>query len=270
MITKKYFGPILFVVMLGVALFFGLTGSGPRTYRIHATIDFPETIEFGDTILDTHSILEGHTICLVGVNLWTDSGDFNPEVLLDSAIVENNEFVFQGLCEDKEPYFVYVVDGNLGNLGMLVVEPGQIEVVIDMEGLTASGTPLNDGITDLYAGIQNLDEDFRLLEYSLTEESTSEDVTHFMEAQEEYVAKVKDLVDSVYEANQNNLVGVYATLLNLAEIHNSAELRECLKEYSEYVQNSEMVKFYIRDLEMSEAVWGDVSDSYIPELLEEE
>lgn len=270
MITKKYFGPILFVVMLGVALFFGLTGSGPKTYRIHATIDFPETYEFGDTILDTHSILEGHTICLVGVNLWTESGDFNPDILLDSAIVENNKFSFEGLCEDKEPYFVYVVDEEIGNLGMLVVEPGQIEVVIDMDGMTASGTPLNDGIADLDAGILNLNEEFRLLEYGLTEESTSEDVTRLLEAQEEYGAKVKDLVDSVYEANQNNLVGVYATLLNLAEIHNSADLRECLKEYSEYVQNSEIIKVIIHDLEISEDAWGDVSDSYIPELPEEE
>lgn len=270
MITKKYFGPILFVVMLGVALFFGLTGSGPRTYRIHATIDFPDTYEFGDTILETHSILEGHKIYLMDVNLWDETGDFNTEVFLDSAFVENNEFVFQGLCEDKEPYFVYMVDEGLGNLGMLVIEPGKIDVVIDMEGLNATGTPLNDGITDLDAGIQNLFEDFRLLEYGLTEESTIEDYTRLMEAQEEYFAKAQDLVDSVYQANQNNLVGVYASLLALSEIHNSAEFRECLKEYSEYVQNSEMVKLYIRDLEMSESAWGDVSDSYIPELPEEE
>lgn len=85
------------------------------------------------------SSFHGHTILLVKSHLI-----FEKKTIIDSAKIKNNKFTFKG--KSKEPPFLsYLIFSNQTRIpDDFIIEPGRINIMINSQGLNASGTPLND------------------------------------------------------------------------------------------------------------------------------
>ena len=88
-----------------------------KPYTITGTLDLPAQIPYGDTIIDVPSFND----------TWVYLLDFDNQ-LLDSALIADNAFHFEGTVDNRQPYYVQFVS-QLGST-LLVIEPGDIEVYI--------------------------------------------------------------------------------------------------------------------------------------------
>ena len=113
-----------------------------KPYTITGTLDLPAQIPYGDTIIDVPSFND----------TWVYLLDFDNQ-LLDSALIADNAFHFEGTVDKRQPYYVQFVS-QLGST-LLVIEPGDIEVYINPD-ITVSGTPSNEAMADLDAALEDL------------------------------------------------------------------------------------------------------------------
>lgn len=223
-------------------------------FTIVGTFDIPATFEFGDTVIERGPI-EG-TVYLYDVN----------ENLIDSASVENETFQLAGVCDAKKPYFAFVAC-DFG-AGMIVIEPGVIDVVIS-QTLTATGTPLNDEIADVNAMLENLSNEMYEELMPMMEQAgddTENREAMMMPVFNRYMEMAGQKIDSIYQANTDNLVGVFVANMQTADVQTAEEFEEAIAGYSEYVRNSELLQMRMEYLKMYSGL--DMGDDDYPEFLD--
>lgn len=195
-----------------------------KPYTISGEFDYPMTFEYGDTIIERPS-LEGMTVYLYDLN----------EVVVDSCVVDADEhFRFEGIADANDPQFYFLVTGI--QAGMFVLEPGEISAIIGDE-LIVTGTPLNDGITDLNSAVSNLQQDASMQYQALADSLGDQlDDSHLAPLFESMMQQTEQLLDSFYQANPNNLIGVYAVHYLTSQATSVDQLDSVLSEYSDYIR----------------------------------
>lgn len=226
---KKIFFVLAAALMLAAC-------SKEKTFTIEGSFNIPETYELADTVL-TRGPITGYVYML----------DLDGEPL-DSAQIIDEKFSFSGIVNSDQPYFAYLVSEYAA--GMFVVEPGEMKVVIG-EPVTVNGTATNDAITTLMARVDTLG--FMLYdEMSALQEQNPDstlDQMAIMAVYNKYSEQVNQLVDSLYQANQENLIGVYCANVMTAQVQSVYELESALAPFSDYVKNSELIQQHIKYLQ---------------------
>lgn len=241
---------------------FMVSCSNEKPYTISGSIELPDTLLVGDSLMATPS-LEGWQVYML--NLDGES--------VDSVQIEDNKFTFSGIVDKNEPYFVYLASDLC--VGLIAIEPGDIQVVIDAESLTATGTPVNDLMIDIDATLLNLQQDTYSQMAELTEaygEQMSDSI--LMPLYQEYMSQYNHVVDSFYEAAGGGLASVYCVNILTAHAQSSAELIEAMADYPEEIQNSPLMQTrlnYLRGIEsyyqMLDGVNPDTTSFSIEELM---
>lgn len=202
-----------------------------KEYVIQGSFDIPQTIQLGDSTIERGS-LDGMYAYLIDI-------EGQP---IDSALIEDETFVFKGTLSKDEPYFAYLLCD--WGAGMLVVEAGQMEVVVGDDGVRTTGTALNEGIADLDAGLQNLQNVYydRLLALYQSGDSLAQQqmMDIYLQEQQELAA----LIDSVYHEHTEDLVGVYAVNLILGQVQEVEMFDQLIEDYSDYVKNSTLMQSF--------------------------
>jgi len=226
---------------------------GVKEYSITGSFDVPASIQVGDSLIE-RGPLDGVYVYLVSVE-----GE-----AIDSALIVNETFTMEGTVDSSDPYFAYIVCD--WGAGMLVVEPGDISVLMSGDGVSATGTPLNDNIADFEAAIQNEGESFYAKMYALYNSGDSLSQEAMVSLYSEQQASLLGIIDSTYAANTENLVGVYAVNLIMGQIGEVEELDAFLEDYSEYVKNNPLVLSYRTYLESrSDNLPGLNFDELVPD-----
>lgn len=218
--------------------------SKDNTFVINGSFDIPTSFQYGDTIIERGPI-EG-SVYLYDVN----------EVLIDSVAIADEQFILTGICEPTEPYFAFLVS-EFG-AGMVVIEPGTIDVVIN-ETLTATGTETNDAISDVNALLENISaemyaEMMPLLSSGSEADQPEDSEALIMPIVNRYMEMANQKVDSVYQQNTDNLLGVYLANMQTSDQETADGLMEALEGYSEYVRNSELIQMRLQYLQQMEAL----------------
>lgn len=214
--------------------------SNEKPYTIQGRVELPDSLLVGDSLMATPS-LEGWQVYML--NLDGES--------IDSVEISDNQFVFQGEVNSKDPYFVYLASDLC--VGLIAIEPGDIEVVIDAESLTATGTPTNDMMIDIDATLLNLQQDTYAEMAALTQEygETMPD-SLMMPLYQDYMSRYNQVVDSFYQTNPEGLAAVYCVNVLTSHAQTSDELMEALAEYPVEIQNAPLMQSrltYLRGIE---------------------
>lgn len=211
---------------------------GEKSYTITGTLDLPAQIPYGDTIVDVPSFND----------TWVYLIDLDYQKV-DSALIEDNSFYFEGKVKQNDAFFVYLVS-QLGQ-SILVVEPGDIEVYINPD-ITVSGTPSNDCMTDLESSLTNLNNDTYTYLADLTDSlsAVGEEVSDEQQMQiaEVYRTTMINLLDSAYEANKDNQGGAYAVLMRLMDAETVDDFETALERYPENIRNSQLIQLTLRQM----------------------
>lgn len=214
--------------------------SKEKSFTIEGRFSIPETYQLADTIL-TRGPITGYVYML----------DLDGEPL-DSAQIIDEKFSFSGIVNSDQPYFAYLVSEYAA--GMFVVEPGQMTAIVG-EPLSVSGTPTNDAITSLMSRVDTIG--FMLYDEMSAVQEQSEDSTLdqgvIMEIYGKYSAQVDHLVDSIYRANTDNLLGVYCANVQTVQAQTAEELEAVLEPYSDFVKNSELIQQHFKYLRSDDA-----------------
>lgn len=138
---------------------------------------------------------------------------------IDSVTVENGTTIFSGTITSPVTARL-IINGN--RMGNVILEGGEIS----MADRKASGTPLNDMNNKVSAHVQELEERFA----KIPQDSTGSEARELLNA--EYEA----YIDSVFNANVDNVIGYTIFLekaysMNLAELNTMLEAHPSLKEY---------------------------------------
>lgn len=231
---KKLFPAFLMLIMMLVSC------TNEKPYTINGSIELPDSLMVGDTLMATPS-LEGWQVYML--NLDGES--------IDSVQIADNHFTFEGKVNKKDPFFVYLASDIC--VGLIAIEPGNIDVVIDAESLIATGTPTNDAMTDIDGALLNLQQDTYAQMAELTEqygEAMSDSV--LMPMYQDYMSQYNQLIDSFYNATDGGLAAVYCVNVLTAHAQSSDELLEAISEYPEEIQNAPLMQTrlsYLRNIE---------------------
>lgn len=202
------------------------------TFAIEGTFNIPETFQLGDTVIERGPI-EG-SVYLIGL-------DNTP---IDSAEIQDDQFHFTGAVSKDNPYIAYIACDYA--IGMIVIEPGNIQIEMG-EQVIATGTPTNDGIAQMNDGAESISlQMYDELESLRLEGEESVSDSLLMPIYLRYSQVLSEFVDSIYTANQDNLLGVYAANLQTSQVQTADDLEAVLAEYSEYVRNSELMQARLR------------------------
>lgn len=223
--------------------------SNDKPYSINGTIQMPDSLQLGDTLIATPSF-EGWKVYMLDL-------DGAP---LDSVEIEDNQFTFLGKVDKKNPYYVYLANDIC--VGMIAVEPGDIQVTIDETSLLACNTPTNDLMTDLDLSIQNLQEEVYEYLAALTEQNGGEQLADsvMMPIYMEFMDRTTQLLDSFYVANQGTFGAQYVINYMTSQVQTSEELLDFLEDYPEEIRNSQLIKSRLDYLRQIEAYYKMMMD----------
>lgn len=228
-----------------------------KPYTIIGTLDLPDQIPFGDTIIDVPSFED----------TWVYLLDFDNQ-LIDSAKISQNTFRFEGKVNSGEPYFVQFVS-QLGST-LIAIEPGDIDVLINPD-ITVTGTPSNDGMTGMDDALEELNsETYEYLAF-LTDslrnsgEELADDVQ--MQMAERFRDQTNHILDSIYDANRDNLAAAYAVIMRNIDVQSADEFEQAMKKYPKSIQQNELVQITLRSLRQYEMSDDDDSITFDPQLL---
>ena len=218
--------------------------SHDKPYTISGVIDIPDSLQLGDTIIATPSF-EGWQVYMLDME----------GAPIDSVEISDNKFAFTGNVDDRSPFFVYLANDIC--VGMIALEPGDIQITINESTLIASGTSTNDMMTDLDGTLQDLQEDV-YNKMSLIA-SESEDGVIPDEVMAELYVDFKDqtthLLDSFYNAYEGKLGALYVVNYKTAEVQTSDELNVMLAEYPEEIRNSQLMRSRLDYMKQMEAYY---------------
>lgn len=226
---------------LGALLLLAASCSNERPYTVNGIIQMPDSLQMGDTIIATPSF-EGWQVYMLDL-------DGTP---LDSVQIADNKFQFSGTVDKKCPYFVYLANDIC--VGMIAVEPGDIQVTIDEQSLTAVNTPTNDVMTDLDAAVQNLQQGVYDYLAQLTQDNGVEQLPDsvLMPIYMDFMNQSTQMLDSFYTANQGTLAAQYVVNYITSQVNSSDELLEVLEAYPDEIRESQLIKSrldYLRQIE---------------------
>lgn len=229
------------ILPLSVLALIAVSCSNNKPFTINGTIDMPDSLQMGDTMVATPSF-EGWKVYMLDL-------DGTP---IDSVEIADNQFAFSGEVDKNNPYFVYLANDIC--VGMIAVEPGDIQVTIDQASLLACNTPTNDLMTDLDLSIQNLQEDIYTYLADLTEKNDGEQLPDsvLMPIYMDFMNTTTQLLDSFYTANQGTLGAQYVVNYITAQVQTSDELLEAIEDYPDDIKNSQLIKSrldYLRQIE---------------------
>lgn len=241
--------PVAAFVLLGIA-----SCNQEKPFTINGTLSIPSQIPYGDTIIDIPSP-ENSMVYLLE--------DDEP---IDSCEVIDNHFAFSGTVLADDAHFVNVASPYFNTL--LVIEPGDITIHADgMEQPVIGGTPSNDGINGLLFALAEVEEKIGTMAIELfssdeTEESESDiDYEALGRLQDQYQQMQHHVMDSVYEANTDNLASIYAAVFRCASVQSAAEFEEALASYPDRVKNHPFVVDLIQTMKAQETA-AEYDDSY--------
>ena len=229
-----------------------------KPYTITGTLDLPAQIPYGDTIIDVPSFND----------TWVYLLDFDNQ-LLDSALIADNAFHFEGTVDNRQPYYVQFVS-QLGST-LLVIEPGDIEVFINPD-ITVSGTPSNEAMADLDAALEDLNAETYDYLAQLTDSMRaegSEEVPEDLQMQiaEQFRTKMNHILDSTYHANRNNMAAAYAAIMRNIDVQSADEFEEAMSKYPKSIRENELVQINLRSLRQYEQTMEDDSLVFDPSIL---
>ena len=229
-----------------------------KPYTITGTLDLPAQIPYGDTIIDVPSFND----------TWVYLLDFENQ-LLDSALITDNAFHFEGTVDKTQPYYVQFVS-QLGST-LLVIEPGDIEVFINPD-ITVSGTPSNEAMADLDAALENLNAETYDYLAQLTDSlraTGSEEVPEELQMQiaEQFRTRMNQILDSTYQANRNNQAAAYAAIMRHIDVQSADEFEEAMAQYPKSIRENELVQINLRSLRQYEQSLEDDSLIFDPSIL---
>ncbi len=185
---------------------------------------------------------------------------------VDSTLMSNGSFHFEGNIEN--PYIAYVVAvGANGNAQTAcVVEPGKIYVNLDSDSL--SGTPLNDTLYAFTVASHEVDYSLELSIYmALYRSAVSAEDRH--EAETAYdsidalrIADMSIAALNTYKYNKDNIVGAYVLTLWATESHPKySQAEEMLEGASDVVKNYTPLQNILSQLQAIEST--DAGKKYI-------
>ena len=217
---------VLFLAVLGIAILSSC--SRGKQYTINGSFDIPMEISLGDTVIQ-RDLFDGGYVYMLNM-------DGSP---IDSALIENEQFVFEGKIKEKDACFVCIAYEFIQ--GVIALEPGEINLSIG-DAVIAYGTPTNDVINDVDARIDELAQSFSDDIMALAE---GDDVipsdSLLMPYYVEFNEKSEKLLDSLYQQNKNSLIGVYIVNIKTASAQSVEELDTMLKDYDEYISESDVM-----------------------------
>lgn len=243
---------ILFAILCVVAL---ASCNSQKPYTITGTIDIPDSLNYGDTVI-AREPLDGTFVYMLDL-------DGEP---VDSAMVINDTFVFSGKVSAKEAFFAYIACEY--SYGIVAVEPGEYSMTIGQEVL-AYGSPSNDAINDIDAKVAEIEQSIGDRMMAAVEEaggypSDSLMMPFYLEFNDKY----QTLIDSVYQENKENLVGVYAVNIITSGAQSVDELDMMLEEYGSYISESPMMearRAYLREGAMRQMYQNMLTGDDFPE-----
>lgn len=229
------------ILPLVVTALLAASCSHDKPYTISGNIQMPDSLQLGDTMIATPSF-EGWMVYMLDL-------DGTP---LDSVEISDNKFEFEGQVDSRNPYFVYLANDIC--VGMIAVEPGDIQVYIDESSLVASNTVTNDLMTDLDAAIQNKQEEVYLQLSEMTSQNNGEQLPDsvMMPLYMDFMNATTQLLDSFYTSNQGTLGAQYVVNYITSQVQTSDDLLEILEDYPEDIRNSQLIKSrldYMRQME---------------------
>lgn len=215
--------------------------SNVKPYSIYGSIQMPDSLQMGDTMVATPSF-EGWMVYMLDL-------DGSP---IDSVAVSDNKFEFSGNVDQRNPFFVYLANDIC--VGMIAIEPGDIQVTIDESSLMACNTPTNDLMTDLDLSIQSMQEDVYLYLAELKEKNGGEDLPDslLMPVYMDFMNMTTQMLDSFYTANQGTLGAQYVVNYITSQVQTSDELLEVLSDYPDEIRESPLFQSrldYMRQVE---------------------
>ena len=243
---KKLFAIIFSLLLLTTSC------SHDKPYVIHGSVELPDSLMVGDTLMATPS-LEGWQVYMLDLD----------GVTVDSVQIEDNKFTFEGTVDERNPFYVYVASDLC--VGLIAVEPGDINIVIDAESLTATGTPTNDMMIDLDAALLNLQQDTYVQMAELTDAYGEEmNDSLMLPLYQDYIDKYMHVVDSFYQ-KASDFAGIYCVNVLTSNAQSSADLIDAVSDYPDYVKNSSLIQSRINYLRSIESYYkmleGAVTDS---------
>ena len=229
--------PLALVATLALAA----SCSHDKPYTISGIIDIPDSLQLGDTIVATPSF-EGWQVYMLDL-------DGSP---IDSVEISDNQFAFEGKVDSRNPFFVYLANDIC--VGMIAVEPGDIQVTINESSLIASGTSTNDLMTDLDGSIQDMQESVYNKLAEFTNDNSGDQIPDsiMMPIYMEFMDQTSQLLDSFYTANEGTLGAQYVVNYITSQVQSSEELLEILATYPDEIQNSQLFRSrldYMRQME---------------------
>lgn len=244
------------ILPLAAAALMVASCTNTKPYNIYGTIQMPDSLQMGDTVVATPSF-EGWKVYMLDL-------DGTP---IDSVEISDNKFEFAGNVDKKNPFFAYLANDIC--VGMIAIEPGDIQVTIDESSLLACNTPTNDLMTDLDLSIQNLQEEVYNYLADLTEKNGGDQIPDslMMPIYMDFMNQTTQLLDSFYTANAGTLGAQYVVNYITSQVQSSEELLEVLEDYPEEIRESPLMQTrldYLRQVEayyrmMEEGV--DLSDT---------
>lgn len=196
-----------------------------QPYTITGTFDVPDSLSLGDTVV-ARPPLDGTYVYMLNL-------EGEP---LDSALVQNETFTFTGKIKADDAFFAYMASDYA--YGIIAIEPGDYHMTIGDEVL-AYGSPINDAINDIDARVTEIEQGIgdrmmAAVEAAGGYPSDSAMMPFYLEFNDTY----HQFIDSIYQKNPKNLVGVYAVNIITSSAQSVDELESMLEDYDEYIVNS--------------------------------
>lgn len=246
---------VLLYIFLCVSVLTSCDRSKP--YTISGSFDIPMELNMGDTIIQREKF-EGLSVYLL---------DLDGEKIDSTIVDENEKFCFEGNVSEKNAFFSVIDLGFAQEI--FAIEPGEITMTITEEGILTYGTAINDGINDVNSQIDELAEDFNnKLTAMETDETGTPSDSLLMPVWTDFNDKCNTLLNTLYEQNSENLLGVYIVNMMTSSAQSSAEFDQILEEYSDYVKDSPMItvhRNYLQQLEARQEYMEMMRDSQLSE-----
>lgn len=237
---------------LVASLILAASCSHDKPYTISGVIDMPDSLQLGDTIIATPSF-EGWQVYMLDLE----------GAPIDSVEISDNRFSFSGNVDERHPFFVYLANDIC--VGMIALEPGDIQITINESTLIASGTSTNDMMTDLDGVLQDLQEDVYEKMSTIANESEGGVISDSVmtDLYMDFRAQTTHLLDSFYNCYEGKLGAVYAVNYKTADVQSSEELNEILSDYPEEIRNSQLMRGRLDYMRQVEAYYKMFEDEQL-------
>ena len=177
---------------------------------------------------------------------------------VDSTLLSNGAFHFEGTVENPYVAYVVAVSDNNNAQTACVVEPGKIFVNLDSDSL--AGTPLNEKLYNFTIASHEMDYALEQSIYlMLYRSATSEEDRHEAEAAYDSIdaLRIADLSKAAvetYNSNKDNVVGAYVLTRWASESHPEyAEAEKMLEGASDVVKNYAPLQTILSQLQAIES-----------------